>query len=153
MATSSWTLADLAGNWRHTSFLLDPDSLIPATPPGAAKQSMAELWATGALQLEASAGGDTLTGKLTFPNGIELAITVREAPDLFGKAPGVSIEGSGAAPGPAGSVPLLYHLVGTLSPDWRKGGSEPVIVGAIRAAAFDPRGPTGTVGAFVLVRQ
>ncbi len=149
---SSSLFADLAGKWRHTSFLLDPDSLIPATPPGAAKQSMAELWATGALDLEVSAGGDTLTGQLTFPNRIQLAVTVREAPDLFGDAPGVLIEGSGTAPGPAGSVTLLYHLAGALSPDWRKSGSPPVIVGAIRAAGFDPRGPIGTVGAFMLVR-
>lgn len=152
MASPLWTLADLQGEWRHTSFLLDPDSLIPAAATGAATQSMAEVWATGALYLEASAGGDTLTGELAFPSGIKLAITVREAPALFGDAPGVLIEGSGTAPGPAGNITLLYHLAGTLSPDWRKGHSDPVIVGAIRAAGFDPRGPIGTAGAFMLVR-
>lgn len=149
----SLTLADLQGQWRHTSFLLDADSLIPSAPPGTDAQSMARVWATGALELQAPAGGDTLTGELKFPNGIKLVIHVREAPGLFGEVGGFSIEGSGMVPNPAGGTsPLLYHLVGTLSPDWRKDGSDTLIVGAIRAAGYDPIAPTGTVGAFVLVR-
>lgn len=49
------------------------------------------------------------------------------------------------------AIPLRYDLVGALAPDWRKGRNGMVIAGSIRASAFDPWAPTGTVGAFVLV--
>lgn len=96
---------------------------------------------------------DTLMGTLTFnPSGLTLQVRGRRVPAVFGETEGIMLEGSGAIPRMSGSpITLKYDLVGTLSPKWQQDQAGLTITGAIRAASFDPKAPTGTVGAFVLV--
>lgn len=146
---------DLSGRWSHTSFLLDPSSVTPGEDPKAMPQSVARIWAKGTLDLKEtrqSGERDTLKGELKFePSGLILQVRGRRVPDIYGNIEGIVFEGTGSIPGPAGhQIDLKYDLVGTLSPDWRQGHEELTITGSIRAKSFDPRAPSGTVGAFVL---
>ncbi len=145
---------DLSGRWSHTSFLLDPTSITPGENPKALQQSVARIWAQGTLQLtETRQAGerDTLKGELEFPSGVKLKIRGRRVPDVFGDIEGIILEGTGSIPIGSGPIDLKYDLVATLSPDWRQAPEPLTITGSIRAAGFDPKAPTGTVGAFVLV--
>lgn len=49
MISSSMSLADLQGQWRPTSFLLDPDSLVPSAIRAAGFDPIAPTGAVGAL--------------------------------------------------------------------------------------------------------
>lgn len=146
---------DLSGKWSYTSFLLDPASVMPGEDTKAMPQSVARIWAKGTLDLKETreAGvSDTLQGELTFPNGLKLKVRGRRMSMVYGDAEGILFEGTGSVPGPAGStLELRYDLVGTLAPDWRQDQRSLTITGSIRASGFDPRAPSGAVGAFVLV--
>ena len=137
--------------WDYQSYLLLPENEGLAPVPG--NDVAAKKWARGSLTLADAIDELAARGKLAFPGGIELTVSVKFEPGKDGTPAKFEATGVGDQGVVAG---VEYHLTGWAIPG--KDGKLHEVRGAVRAAKAPTalpgvelgRMPIGTVGLFVI---